>query len=89
MNAVGLSRRPGNCQVAATSSLETGLWPALSYVATFGDTDRLAAWTVTQLREAGLIAGPAIAPYVTRRACTLLDSRRPMRTGDSRMVGHQ
>lgn len=83
MNAA--DRGPASSCPSAAPSAGADLCAALSYVATFGDTDRLPTATVVELRAAGLVAGPTAAPHVTRSACSLLDSRRPARR--SREVG--
>lgn len=80
MSTVDLSLGPvSSCSPPAESSPDADLWAALNYVATFGDTDRLPAATVVELRAAGFVAGPAVAPHITRKACSLLDSRGPAR----------
>lgn len=49
------------------------LLQSLRHVATFGDTDQVPGSDAIELRTRGLIAGSAVAPFVTGPGCALLD----------------
>lgn len=62
------TRRRTTCRAVTGDLLQS-----LRHVATFGDTDQVPGTDAVELRTRGLIAGPAVAPFVTGPGCALLD----------------